>query len=355
MEREINIKTDKVTVAKGSNSHWNNITSIDFGGAEVEFSEQSSTLQPFKGNTTITSITNATITNDNLYDMFNGCSNLTTLNADFLATTGGHFYTDQKWGGAFVDCSKLESIDDCNFENIVDGGVMFLRCNALTNVTLNLPNATDVNHLLGYCSQLQNVKLNIPKATNLRNLFISCSQLKTISADIRSLVSSSGICKNCSSLEHVELIAKSTNSGWTQSDFSIPSTAPCNTYRYVHKFDYYGTLMKLIFTNEYWDVVNGDDVVYVEDGGRYMLCDNYTTFQLQPKNTSLTPQTFHLTLTNRNTNAYEYNLECRIIGNGDSDFSRRFYVNPLDVWEGDVTMHTDDGYKWIIDSAVRTN
>lgn len=189
MEKKLLVNTDNITLIKSDG--WDSITSCDFGGKNVTFSGQDNYRHPFRNNTTITSITNCNITNNDGYLMFFGCSNLETFN--------------------------------CDLSNCTRGEAMFSTCYKLSSFTSNLS--------------------SIVKGTSM---FWGCS-FTSFTSDFRSL-EQCNMFQDCSQLANVEIIVKATHSGWTQSDFSIPSTAPCNAYRYVDEIG--DGLVKITFTSE---------------------------------------------------------------------------------------------------------
>lgn len=213
-----------VTVVASEN--WSGVTSIDFGGADVLFSGQTSTVHPFSGNTSISSITNCNLTNSNCKAIFLGCSALTEFSCG-LGTT-----TDMQ--SAFTQCSSLEIVD------------------------LEIPNLT-VNsaYIFKDCSSLKSSTLTFPKLVRFGDgIFQNCENLETVSVEASRFSGNSPsqifpatplFNGTMSSFRYAEWILPKRFSGLTQSSFSIPSTAPLTAYRYVD--DLGGGLIKLVFTD----------------------------------------------------------------------------------------------------------
>jgi len=223
MIKDIQVFTDNVTVV--NNGNWSGVTSIDFDGADVWFSGQTSTVHPFSGNTNLVSITNCNLTNSNCKAIFLGCSALTEFSCG-LGTT-----TDMQ--SAFTQ-SNLQIVD------------------------LEIPNlSANSAYIFKDCSSLWSSKLTLPKLVRFGDgIFRNCENLVTVSVEAPRFSgnSSSQIFPatplfngTMSSFRYAEWILPKRFSGLTQTDFSIPSTAPLNAYRYVD--DLGGGLVKLVFTD----------------------------------------------------------------------------------------------------------
>lgn len=224
MIKDIQVFTDNVTVV--NNGNWSGVTQIDFDGADVWFSGQTSTVHPFSGNTSISSITNCNLTNSNCKAIFLGCSALTEFSCG-LGTT-----TDMQ--SAFTQCSSLEVAD------------------------LEIPNlSANSAYIFKDCSSLESATLTLPKLVRFGDgIFQNCENLETVSVEAPRFSgnSSQQIFPNTpifngtmSSFRYAEWVIPKRFSGLTQSSFSIPSTAPLTAYRYVD--DLGGGLVKLVFTD----------------------------------------------------------------------------------------------------------
>lgn len=108
MIREYYTLGNSVTINKGSD--WLSVKAVDFGGMDVEFSGNTTSVHPYSGNTAITSIANGTITNVTGDSLFYGCSSL------------------QSFSGTFP--------------NQKTGKEMFSGCTSLTDVYLDMPKET---------------------------------------------------------------------------------------------------------------------------------------------------------------------------------------------------------------------
>lgn len=183
-----------MTVDKVSN--WDKVTSIDFGGAKVNFQGNDTVTHPFSGNTAVTSITNVNITNtcDNL---FSNSSNLQLFEGSISNEFSRYL---------FSNCISLKSFKG-NCPNVGYAESMFQNCSALTYVNFG---------------KFYNHK---SIGSHLGNMF-----------------------GGCNNLQHVEMIVPSNKSGATQSWFSIPTDAPCQAYKYIDNLGD-GTV-KITFTDK---------------------------------------------------------------------------------------------------------
>jgi len=221
----LKLSGEPLSVTVVASENWSGVTSIDFGGADVLFSGQTSTVHPFSGNTSIVSIANGNLTNSNCKAIFRGCSALTEFSCG-LGTT-----TDMQ--SAFTQ-SNLKIVD------------------------LEIPNlSANSAYIFKDCPSLESATLTLPKLVRFGDgIFRNCENLKTVSVEAPRFSgnSSQQIFPNTplfngtmSSFRYAEWVLPKRFSGLTQSSFSIPSTAPLNAYRYVD--DLGGGLVKLVFTD----------------------------------------------------------------------------------------------------------
>lgn len=306
MEKKINVPKPvdqplRVTLVKGDN--WANTKSIDFGGAEVEFSGS------FGGNSVITSITNGIVTNTSLayflegctsleecsldmsnvqngYEAFMGCKLLKSFNGNLPSLTAGyymfrgcsaltdvHIYAPNLTDGRqlFYGChnitaisgnlDKLEMADDMFKDNwgtmkitkwdislpkLKSGYRLFSECQTLSSFVSDLSSIEDTREMFRSCTSLKSFEIDMPNVLNSKEMFRSCTSLSSFTSDMRSVTAVNYMFSACSKLSNVVMIVNESNSAWTQSSFDVRTTAPCNAHRYC--FNRNDGNVKLIFT-----------------------------------------------------------------------------------------------------------
>lgn len=223
-------------------SSWNRCRSVDFGGAEVEFSGQTGSKAPFSGNTSLTSVTNGTITNPQCYSFFKDCTSLATFDCDVTRVD----WTETMFSG----CTSLQSFD-CQLPKASFCDNMFYGCSSLTSFNIDMPEASSCRYMFCNCSNLQSFRSKTPKLSTPIGMFQGCKNLTSVYIDVLNIHYADYIYSmfySCSNLAYAEIVVKAANSGWTQADFSIPSEAPCQLYKYVD--DLGDGTVRLVFTNE---------------------------------------------------------------------------------------------------------
>ena len=143
-----------------------------------------------------------------MYNMFNGCSALTSLDLTKFNTANVEFMDHM-----FEGCSALESLNLTNFntENVTGMSCMFYGCSALKSLDLtnfNTENVTDMSSMFYGCSALKSLDLtnfNTAKVTHMNNMFEGCSALTTIYAsdkfDTDNVINGSDMFTGCKSLK----------------------------------------------------------------------------------------------------------------------------------------------------------
>lgn len=111
----------------------------------------------------------------NMYGMFRGCHNLTTV--PLLDTSNV-----TNMGEMFKDCNKIETIPQLDTSNVTNMGNMFDNCqNLITIPQLDTSNVTYMYGMFMGCEKLTSVpQLDVSNATNMGNMFRFCRALKTI-------------------------------------------------------------------------------------------------------------------------------------------------------------------------------
>ena len=121
-----------------------------------------------------------------MFDMFEGCSSLTSLDVSHFNTQN---VTDMD--GMFFGCSGLTSLDVSHFntQNVTDMTLMFSGCSGLTSLDVknfNTQNVTNMGSMFSDCSGLTSLDLshfNTQKVTNMAWMFYGCSALTTINSN----------------------------------------------------------------------------------------------------------------------------------------------------------------------------
>ena len=118
-----------------------------------------------------------------MYCLFDGCSNLSTINLSNFNTA---IVTNMSY--MFSECRGLSTLDLSNFNtaNVTNMSYMFSGCSGLTSLDLsnfNTANVTDMNYMFYSCSGLFTIDIssfNTTKVADLRNLFVCCNNLAHI-------------------------------------------------------------------------------------------------------------------------------------------------------------------------------
>ncbi len=118
-----------------------------------------------------------------MYEMFKGCSGLTSLDLS-------HFNTQNvtKMGRMFHDCSGLTSLDLSHFntQNVTDMSAMFYDCSGLTSLDMshfNTQNVTKMGWMFSGCKAFTSLDVshfNTQNVTDMREMFEGCSGLTSL-------------------------------------------------------------------------------------------------------------------------------------------------------------------------------
>ena len=188
-DKEKDFRTGAVSIEIGWNSYKESITSVVFDNSFAGCTSLTSTSSWFSQCTNLTSITGiSNLKTDNVTSMrfmFNGCSNLTTLDLSNLNTAN---VTDMGW--MFKDCSSLTSIEyDANkfvTQNVTDMGLMFEGCSSLTAINVshfNTEKVTNMGQMFRNCSSLTSLDVrnfNTDQVENMHSMFNGCSSLTSL-------------------------------------------------------------------------------------------------------------------------------------------------------------------------------
>lgn len=144
-------------------------------------------------------------------NLFNGCSNLTSINIEALDTSNAN---DMSY--MFQGCSSLVSLDLSKFDtsHVTRMDYMFEGCSSLKNLSLSSFDARSVTSMGGMfsdCGSLRTVDVSSFDTSNVNymsSMFSGCSSLVSIdlsSFDTSSVTNAYGVFYNCSSLKQLDL------------------------------------------------------------------------------------------------------------------------------------------------------
>lgn len=149
-------------------------------------------------------------------EMFNGCRALSKL----VLTD---FKTEQvsTMESMFCNCSKLETLDVSSFntENVTTMCGMFSHCSSLRSLDLtgfNTANVTDMSSMFKNCSSLRSLDLssfNTRKVSDMQSMFEGCTNLESIdfsSFDTENMTSMIAMFNSCTKLETLDLSSFAT-------------------------------------------------------------------------------------------------------------------------------------------------
>ena len=150
-------------------------------------------------------------TGTNASCLFNGCSNLISINIEALDTSNA---TDMSY--MFQGCSSLGSLDLSKFETSKVESMfwMFNDCRALKSLDLSSFDTNKVSRMSGLfcdCDSLRTVDVSSFDTSNvneMNSMFSGCSSLASVdlsSFDMSSVTDAHGVFYNCSSLKRLDL------------------------------------------------------------------------------------------------------------------------------------------------------
>lgn len=149
-------------------------------------------------------------------EMFNGCRALSKLVLTDFKT--GQVTTMESM---FCNCSKLETLDVSSFntENVTTMCGMFSHCSSLRSLDLtgfNTANVTDMSSMFKNCSSLRSLDLssfNTRKVSDMQSMFEGCTNLESIdfsSFDTEKMTSMIAMFNSCTKLETLDLSSFAT-------------------------------------------------------------------------------------------------------------------------------------------------
>ena len=200
---------------RGWQNYVSNIISVVFDATFANCTSVTSTRYWFQAFTNLTSITGLeNLNTSNVTDMtlmFNGCSNLTSLDVS-------HFNTDNvtEMRYMFGDCRNLTRLDVSHFNtrNVQDMTNMFDGCSGLTNLDLrnfDTSSVTEMSHMFEDCTSLISLDVssfNTSKVSFFNNIFAGCTSLTSLDItnfDTSNATYMAALFKECSSLTSLDL------------------------------------------------------------------------------------------------------------------------------------------------------
>lgn len=168
-------------------SHVNDVWELKSGQANVVIDDEITSMNSmFNGCSNLTSLDLFTHFNTskvtNMSNMFCHCFNLTTLDLSAFNTS-----KVTSMNSMFYNCPGLTSIDVSNFNtsNVTSMEHMFYGCNALTTLDLSnfdTSNVTDMHGMFINCSNLTTIKgvIDMKSCEDWYDMFLNCPKLKGV-------------------------------------------------------------------------------------------------------------------------------------------------------------------------------
>lgn len=164
-------------------------------------------------------------------NLFNGCSNLTSINIEALDTSNAN---DMSY--MFQGCSSLVSLDLSKFDtsHVTRMDCMFEGCSSLKNLSLSSLDTRSVTSMGGMfsdCSSLRTVDVSSFDTSNVNDLngmFSGCSSLVSVdlsSFDTSSVTDAYGVFYDCSSLKRLDLSSFDMSAAREMSSFFYGCTS----------------------------------------------------------------------------------------------------------------------------------
>ena len=157
-----------------------------------------------------------------MYNMFYGCSKLTSLNVSGWDTS---WVTNMN--GMFQNCSSLTYLDVSHFDTskVTNMDYIFADCSKLISLDLSGWDTSKTEHLWGpfnACYSLSSIKwTNWTRTTGLNDTVLTSECIKDLIKNLRRVDSEESLILNKTQLGYLteEDIATATNKGWTLGVF----------------------------------------------------------------------------------------------------------------------------------------
>ena len=268
------------------------LTSIDFG-ENFNTANVTNMYEMFSGCSSLTSLNLSNFNTSNVTNMdamFYRCSSLTSLNLSNFNTSN---VTNMCW--MFYGCSSLISLDLSHFNtsNVTDLSLMFYGCSSLTNLNLshfNTSNVTNMSSMFNGCSSLTTLNLsnfNTANVTGMYSMFYGCRNLTNLNLSHFNTTNVEGMSRmfaECSNLSSINLSNFNTTNvinmqymffgcnNLTSIDLYNFNTANVNDMRYM--FSSCTRLTSLNLYNFDMSGLTSHTVGSSTYTGKYQMCSN---------------------------------------------------------------------------------
>ena len=212
-------------------SGCSNLTTLDVSGFDT--ANVTSMREMFYDCNILTSLDVSSFDTSNvtdMSDMFSGCIRLTALDVSGFDTANV-----TNMNGMFYDCSNLTTLDVSSFDtsNVTHMVSMFAGCSRLTALDVSgfdTANVTDMSYMFAWCISLTSLDVSgfdTANVTDMSCMFDGCSDLTALNVsglDTANVTDMGGMFFGCSSLTELDLsgfdTANVTDMGWMFYDCS---------------------------------------------------------------------------------------------------------------------------------------
>ena len=195
-----------------TNDNTKMYVSTQYKGVKVEGNKNS--VNMFNGCTNLASLDLSSLNTSNVTDMtsmFNGCKNLASLDVSNWDTSNVAYM-----GCMFYNCNNLTSLDVSNFDTskVTNMSSMFYYCSKLTSLDVSnfdTSNVTNMYGMFNYCYNLIELdisKWNPTKITDTSYMFNGCSKLTKLDLanfDTSKVTNMGSMFRYCSALTTLEI------------------------------------------------------------------------------------------------------------------------------------------------------
>ena len=147
-----------------------------------------------------------------MYNMFNGCTSLSSLDLSGWDTSNVTSMTNM-----FISCNSLKSLDlsGWNTSKVTSMGQMFSYCSNLTSLDVsnfNTSNVTSMGQMFRECSRLTSLDLSnfdTSKVISMMLMFNDCSNLTSLNLsgwNTSNVTDMGGMFNNCTSLKTIRMV-----------------------------------------------------------------------------------------------------------------------------------------------------
>lgn len=205
------------------------------------------------------------------------------------------------------------------------GSIAQLKLSSATTIAdVTFPNATYASNLFSGNSGLVEVKVDMAKLTTSFQMFTRCTNLKKAIVNIPSVTNFTSTFQYCSALTYAELIVSASQSALTQSQCSMPTSAPASKFRTVQVVD--DNLVKIIFSEQSYRIIDHAPYVF-DEGGEYHLSGISEQVII---GTDHEDAEYNVTFVNEN------DFPVTIHGNNTDTTGETLTLQPNQIWTGTV-------------------